>query len=404
MKKISLLLILFISIQLVSAQNFRKPYREAKRALKKKDYVTATLKSAESLKAKNNFKKSNDIFEKALSQVNIWGANYIKSLENRAIPYKDYRSVESMKEIFITYTKLDKVQEKLVELSNSLSSKQKKFVSQHTFNYERKRKESENLLAAYNKNAAYEFYAEGVDAFNNSKSKYDYREAFRIFENSKSYVNDFKDVNNYLNKSLNLAVLNVSYFPVRNLTNKRSNRNALVDLVNNSTRFFDNYTFANYIEIRNKIQLKSLGMLKDKGKAVLKNIDELVKFKFSRYYAGPTVIKSKEFYSNTKEKKNKDGSVKKWYCEGYKYELSATGYVDLIVEIIDNNGDVLETENINILVEHNDGFFLATKDSDRRAYPLLKKYRTSMPEPFNMSRALKNNFNSYISNVYKRYK
>ena len=236
--------------------------------------MTATLKSAESLKAKNNFKKSNDIFEKALSQVNIWGANYIKSLENRAIPYKDYRSVESMKEIFITYTKLDKVQEKLVELSNSLSSKQKKFVSQHTFNYERKRKESENLLAAYNKNAANEFYTEGVDAFNNSKSKYDYREAFRIFENSKSYVNDFKDVNNYLNKSLNLAVLNVSYFPVRNLTNKRSNRNALVDLVNNSTRFFDNYTFANYIEIRNKIQLKSLGMLKDKGKAVLKNIDE----------------------------------------------------------------------------------------------------------------------------------
>ena len=57
MKKISLLLLLFTGIQLVSAQNFRKPYREAKRALKKKDYITATLKSAESLKAKNNFKK-----------------------------------------------------------------------------------------------------------------------------------------------------------------------------------------------------------------------------------------------------------------------------------------------------------------------------------------------------------
>ena len=48
-----------------------------------------------------------------------------------------------------------------------------------------------------------------------------------------------------------------------------------------------------------------------KGDKTFKNIDELVKFKFSRYYAGPTVIKSKEFYSNTKEKKKKDGTVKK---------------------------------------------------------------------------------------------
>ena len=404
MKKLSLIIIFSISIQSVIGQNFRKPYREAKRALKKKNYVTATLKSGESLKAKNNFKKSNDIFEKALSQVNIWGTNYIKSLENRAIPYKDYRSVESMKEIFSTYTKLNNVQEKLVEFSKSLTNKQKKFISQHTMDFKMKRKESENLLTTYNKNAANEFYTEGVQTFNNSKNKYDYREAFRIFQNSKSYVDDFKDVNKYLDRSLNLAILNVGYFPVRNLTNKRSNKSAIADLVNNSTRFFDNYTFANYLEIRNKIQLKNLRMLKDKGMATLKNIDELVKFKFSRYYAGPTIIKSKQFYSNTKEKKNKDGSVKKWYCEGYKYEVSATGYVDLIVEIINNNGDLLETENINILVEQNDSFFLATKDSDRRAYPLLKKYRTSMPEPFNIARALKNNFNSYMSNVFKRYK
>ena len=76
-----------------------------KRALNKKDYVTATLKSIESLKAKKNFKKSNDIFEKALSQVNNWGSNYIKVLEARAIPYKNYHSVESMKEIFISYAK-----------------------------------------------------------------------------------------------------------------------------------------------------------------------------------------------------------------------------------------------------------------------------------------------------------
>jgi len=74
-------------------------------------------------------------------------------------------------------------------------------------------------------------------------------------------------------------------------------------LVSNTTGFFNNYTFANYSEISNKIQLRNLGMLNDRGKAQLKNIDELVKFKFSRYYAGPTVIKSKEFYSNTKEKK-----------------------------------------------------------------------------------------------------
>jgi len=404
MKKINLFLLVCLCIQLVSAQNFRKPYREAKRALKKKDYITATLKSAESLKAKNNFKKSNDIFKKALSEVNSWGANYIKLLEDKAIPYKDYRSVESMKKIFITYNKLDNVQKKLVEVSNSLSSKQKKFVLQHTIDYERKMKESENSLDIYNKNAANEFYIKGINNFKSATNKYEFREAFESFKRSKSYLDDFKDVNLYLDKTLNLAILNVGYFPVRNLSDKRSNKIAMEDLVSNTTRFFNNYTFANYSEISNKIQLRNLGILKGKGKAALKNIDELVRFKFSRYYAGPTIIKSKEFYSNTKEKKNKDGSVKKWYCEGYKYELTATGYVDLVVEILDNNGDILDTEKINILVEHNENFFLATKDSDRRAYPLLKKYRTNMPEPFNMARALKNNFNSYISRFFNRYK
>ena len=64
MKKLSLVILLCFGIQLISAQNFRKPYREAKRALNKKDYVNATLKSIESLKAKKNFKKSNDILKK----------------------------------------------------------------------------------------------------------------------------------------------------------------------------------------------------------------------------------------------------------------------------------------------------------------------------------------------------
>ena len=44
------------------------------------------------------------------------------------------------------------------------------------------------------------------------------------------------------------------------------------DLVSNTTGFFNNYTFANYSEISNKIQLRNLGMLNDKGKAQLKNI------------------------------------------------------------------------------------------------------------------------------------
>ena len=202
MKKINLFLLVCLCIQLVSAQNFRKPYREAKRALKKKDYITATLKSAESLKAKNNFKKSNDIFKKALSEVNSWGANYIKLLEDKAIPYKDYRSVESMKKNFITYNKLDNVQKKLVEVSNSLSSKQKKFVLQHTIDYERKMKESENSLDIYNKNAANEFYIKGINNFKSATNKYEFREAFKSFKRSKSYLDDFKDVNLYLDKTL----------------------------------------------------------------------------------------------------------------------------------------------------------------------------------------------------------
>ena len=129
MKKLSLLLLFCCCIQLSTAQNFRKPYREAKRALKKKDFVTATLKSIESLKAKKNWKKSNDIFEEALSKVNGWASTYIKDLETKAIPYKDFHSVAPMKKVFITYANLDKIQKKLFELSAVLSSKQKKGLS-----------------------------------------------------------------------------------------------------------------------------------------------------------------------------------------------------------------------------------------------------------------------------------
>ena len=129
MKKLSLLVLFCCCIQLSTAQNFRKPYREAKRALKKKDFVTATLKSIESLKAKKNWKKSNDIFEEALSKVNGWASTYIKDLETKAIPYKDFHSVAPMKKIFITHANLDKIQKKLFELSAVLSSKQKKFIA-----------------------------------------------------------------------------------------------------------------------------------------------------------------------------------------------------------------------------------------------------------------------------------
>ena len=214
MKKLSLLLILCFSLQLLSAQNFRKPYREAKRALKKKDFVTATLKSIESLNAKNNFKKSNDIFEKALSQVNNWGKTYIQKLEAKAIPYKDYLSVAPMKEVCITYSKLYTIQNKLFELSDRLSSKQKKFIALHNFDYEKTRNKSDSLLNAYNNNAADEFFNKGLQAFKNAANKYDYKETYKTLSRSIKYVKNYKETELYMNRSLKLGTLNIGYFPI----------------------------------------------------------------------------------------------------------------------------------------------------------------------------------------------
>ena len=103
MKKSIALIIFYFFIQSLDAQNFRKPYRESKRALNKKDYVTAVLKSIESIKAKKSYRKSIDIFEKALPEVNKWGENHIQNLQKQAIPYQDYNSVVPMKKIFMTF-------------------------------------------------------------------------------------------------------------------------------------------------------------------------------------------------------------------------------------------------------------------------------------------------------------
>jgi|TARA_B110000879_G_C11101983_1_gene483558 hypothetical protein len=403
MKKLSLLVLFCCCIQLSTAQNFRKPYREAKRALKKKDFVTATLKSIESLKAKKNWKKSNDIFEEALSKVNGWASTYIKDLETKAIPYKDFHSVAPMKKIFITYANLDKIQKKLFELSAVLSSKQKKFIALHTMNYEKKRSEADNLLKAYNTNAADEFYTNGLKTFNNAANKYDYKKAYKTFESSLKYIANYKDVQNYLDRSLQLGTLNVGYFPMNNFTNTSINKRAMKNLINSTIGLFNKYQFANYSDISNKIELRKIGALGEKGREELKNIDEFVKFNFLKYYAGPTVVISKVFYEKTKTKKKKDGSIKTWYCKGYIYEVSASGSVEVDLEFLDNNGDILDSRRINVRVNHNDKFFLASKGSDRRANSSGKRFITSMPEPFDMVGAIINRFNTKVNGTYKRY-
>lgn len=403
MKRLIPLVFLCFSIQIISAQSFRKPYRQAKRALNKKDFVTATLKSIASLKVKNNFKKSNAIFEQALSQLNGWGSNYIKDLEIKAIPYKDYSSVAPMKKIFITYTNLDNVQKKLLELFAVVSSKQKKFIALHILDYERKRNEAENLLKAYQTNAADEFYLKGLKVFNNATNKYDYKVAYKTFVNANRYVKDYKDVNTYLDSSLQLGTLNIGYFPFKNFTNAPYGKRAMKNLMNSTTGLFNKYPFANYSDISNKVELRRIGAIGEKGRAQLKNIDEFVVFKFLKYYAGPTVVMSKEFYENTKKKKKKDGTIKTWYCRGYRYEVAASGIVKVELEFLDNNGDVLESRTINVNVEHRDKFFLASKNSDRRAYPLLQKFTRTMPVSFDMVGALIKRFNYKINEAYKRY-
>lgn len=403
MKKSIVLIIVYFFIQSTNAQNFRKPYREAKRALNKKDYVTATLKSIESIKAKKSFRKSIDIFEKALSEVNNWGENYIQNLQKQAIPYQNYNSVVPMKKIFMTYTKLDNVQQKLLELPTRLSLKQKNIIVQHTKDYKKEKEASKNLVETYNINAAEEFYIDGKKVFDNAIDKYDYREAYKTFTRSNNYVQDFKDVENYMSNSLSLGTLKVGYFPLRNLTNSPYNKRAMRDLINSTIGLFDNHLFANFEDISSKIELRRIGVLSEKGKEQMKNIDELVKFNFLKYYAGPTVIKSKEYYENKKEKKKKDGSIKTWFCQGYIYQVTASGVVEVNLEFLNNDGELLDTQRILVNVEHNDNFFLATKDSDRRAYPLLKKFTRTMPPPFDTARALMNGFKSKVNETFKRY-
>ena len=403
MKKSIALIIFYFFIQSLDAQNFRKPYRESKRALNKKDYVTAVLKSIESIKAKKSYRKSIDIFEKALPEVNKWGENHIQNLQKQAIPYQDYNSVVPMKKIFMTYSKLDNVQQKLSELPSGLSFKKKNIIVQNTKDYKKEKEASANLLEAYYINAAEEFYIDGKKVFDNAIDKYDYREAYKTFARSKNYVQDYKDVENYMNNSLSLGTLNVGYFPLRNFTNSPYNKRAMKDLINNTIGLFNNHLFAKFEDISSKIELRRIGVLSDEGKEQLKNIDELVKFNFLKYYAGPTVIKSKVFYENKKEKKEKDGSIKTWFCQGYIYQVVASGVVEVNLEFLNNDGELLNTQHVLVNVEHNDEFFLATQDSDRRAYPLLKKFTRTMPPPFDTARALMNRFTSKVNEAFQRY-
>ena len=126
-----------------------------------------------------------------------------EDLKNFKLSFENYKKANLLKRKNIDYNFNQELDEfkfiknefgnfKGSSYSNSLSSKQKKFVLQHTIDYERKMKESENSLDIYNKNAANEFYIKGINNFKSATNKYEFREAFESF---KRYIKDSSEIN-----------------------------------------------------------------------------------------------------------------------------------------------------------------------------------------------------------------
>ena len=192
MKKYLLLLLVISTFLGYSQDSFRKLTRNGERALKKGDFVTASIKGSQALLQKSNFKRSIALFENAIKVVYKSNQVKIDRIEAQAFPYKDFNSVGQIQQMIGLYKQLQQVRD-AASIIGKVSFKTIKNPMDYGREYTLDIQNLEKRLGEYKVLAAEDFYVLGTNQFTVAKTKEQFLEASNNFKRIKDFVVGYKD-------------------------------------------------------------------------------------------------------------------------------------------------------------------------------------------------------------------
>ena len=407
MKNILFLCISLIFLNTVSGQNHREFNRDANKAFKESDYINATLYSIKSLQIKNNFKTAVKLFERSISLANTDNLSKINRLVDQAVPYKDEQSAIQMKEIYTTYRRLNQIQNELINFPKKVKLKNKNIITENTYDFTNQINNTKNLLKKYNNVTAENFYneADGILSQSASPTNGEYRKAYRLYVKSDSYVDNYNDVKELIEKTLELGKVKIA-ITKKNYTNNNFNR--LHDQIRDKIferRFTKNITSTLINEVPINLQDSDPGYIKSLVQSASEDriIDEIFEIVYIDFRINNIrVINSTPFSNSVQVKERVNDSTTTSVTKtavGTLYELY--GMAELVTNLTISDalyGNVLFDEKIPQNYEYRKSYI--TYKGDIRALPKgYSRYPTIRPVDPNLKTQVEQKVLSRISEI-----
>tara|TARA_Y100000746_G_scaffold59586_1_gene48303 strand:+ start:4490 stop:5734 length:1245 start_codon:yes stop_codon:yes gene_type:complete len=407
MKNILFLCISLIFLNTVSGQNHREFNRDANKAFKESDYINATLYSIKSLQIKNNFKTAVKLFERSISLANTDNLSKINRLVDQAVPYKDEQSAIQMKEIYTTYRRLNQIQNELINFPKKVKLKNKNIITENTYDFTNQINNTKNLLKKYNNITAENFYneADGILSQSASPTNGEYRKAYRLYVKSDSYVDNYNDVKELIEKTLELGKVKIA-ITKKNYTNNNFNR--LHDQIRDKIferRFTKNITSTLINEVPINLQDSDPGYIKSLVQSASEDriIDEIFEIVYIDFRINNIrVINSTPFSNSVQVKERVNDSTTTSVTKtavGTLYELY--GMAELVTNLTISDalyGNVLFDEKIPQNYEYRKSYI--NYKGDIRALPKgYSRYTTIRPVDPNLKTQVEQKVLSRISEI-----
>ena len=384
--------VFFLLSTFVFSQGYRTLTRQGNRALKKQDYATATIKSIQALKQRKDFKKAIVLFQNSIVFVNDWYEHKIEQLEAVSIPYNDPDDVQKTNQIINDLVQLVNVQKELLFFPEGVRLQRNFDLNNYVKDYKPKLEAARNRLFKHQTLAAQAIYEQGLDKFNNAKSKADFQEAYYIFKRVGEYRNGLHNTAALMDICIEKGSYRIAILDPANSSGRTDLRFRVINtIVNNVRTTIGKNLFAIPVSVQNY----SMGYYSDNYRAI--QADVVIKIIVNDWDYGSNRI-TKEAYSNEKKRTKKDGTEKVFSVSGNIIEDQYFAYYDVIIEGVSTaDNTILYAQPIRMSQEFNNCFLLGEGDS--RANDSGCRLVSNLPIPLNIESIFKNDLIAQSNSV-----
>ena len=312
-----------------------------------------------------------------------------------------------MKEIYTTYHRLNQIQNELINFPKKVKLKNKNIITENTYDFTNQINNTKNLLKKYNNITAENFYneADGILSQSASPTNGEYRKAYRLYVKSDSYVDNYNDVKELIEKTLELGKVKIA-ITKKNYTNNNFNR--LHDQIRDKIferRFTKNITSTLINEVPINLQDSDPGYIKSLVQSASEDriIDEIFEIVYIDFRINNIrVINSTPFSNSVQVKERVNDSTTTSVTKtavGTLYELY--GMAELVTNLTISDalyGNVLFDEKIPQNYEYRKSYI--NYKGDIRALPKgYSRYPTIRPVDPNLKTQVEQKVLSRISEI-----